>query len=53
MFLMKITRLDIASIAGKLTRFNSNPGNEHWIVTISVLRYLYGKKKKKGLAGNI
>ena len=37
---MNCTRPDIAYVINKLSRFTSNPGPNHWIVLVRVLRYL-------------
>ena len=37
---MNCTRPDIAYAVGKLSKFTSNPGHEHWVAIIRVLRYL-------------
>ena len=40
MYAMTYTRLDIAFAVGELSRFTSNPGLHHRMVTRRVLRYL-------------
>lgn len=40
MYLTNCTRPDIAYSVSKLSRFTSNPGNDHWIALRRVLRYL-------------
>ena len=40
MYLMNCTRPDIAYAVSKLSRFTSNPGEDHWIAMTRVLRYL-------------
>ena len=40
MYLMNITRSDIAYAISKLSRYTSNPGEDHWKAIIRVLRYL-------------
>ena len=40
MYLMSCTRPDIAYSISKLSRFTSNPGDDHWKAIIRVLRYL-------------
>ena len=40
MYLMNCTRPDIAYAVSKLSRFTSNPGDNHWKAIIRVLRYL-------------
>src|ERR1700730_6941843 len=42
MYAMLGTRPDLAFAVGALSRFNSNPGAEHWISLKRVLRYLAG-----------
>ncbi|CAH9115649.1 unnamed protein product [Cuscuta europaea] len=40
MYLMSCTRPDIAFVVSKLSRYTSNPGDEHWKAIVRVLRYL-------------
>ena len=40
MYLMHCTRPDIANAVGKLSRYTSNPNEEHWKAIIRLLRYL-------------
>ncbi|XP_073121945.1 secreted RxLR effector protein 161-like [Henckelia pumila] len=40
MYLMSCTQPDIAYAISKLSRFTSNPGDEHWKAIIRLLRYL-------------
>ena len=40
MYLRNCTRPDIAYAISKLSRYTSNPGEDHWKATIRVLRYL-------------
>jgi hypothetical protein len=40
MYLMNSTRPDIAYSISRLSRYTSNPGNDHWNALIRVLRYL-------------
>ena len=40
MYLMNCTRPDIAYAISKLSRYTSNPGEDHWKAIIRVLRYL-------------
>ena len=40
MYIMNCTRSDIAYLVGRLARYTSNPGKEHWDAFIRVLRYL-------------
>ena len=40
MYLMNCTRPDIAYSVSKLSRFTSNPGENHWKAIVRVLRYL-------------
>nr|GEY61880.1 zinc finger, CCHC-type [Tanacetum cinerariifolium] len=40
MYAMTCTRLDIAFVVGKLSRYNSNPGTQHWQAIQRVLKYL-------------
>ena len=42
MYLASATRPDISYVVSKLSRFNSNPGNDHWIALDRVMRYLRG-----------
>ena len=42
MYAMTSTRPDIALAVGKLSRFTSNPGAQHWFAVRRVLRYLKG-----------
>jgi hypothetical protein len=40
MYIMNCTRLDIAYSVSKLSRYTSNPGEDHWKAIVRVLRYL-------------
>ncbi|GJV18571.1 zinc finger, CCHC-type containing protein [Tanacetum coccineum] len=40
MYAMTCTRLDLAFAAGKLSRYTSNPGTQHWQEIQRVLKYL-------------
>ena len=40
MYVMNCTRLDIAYSVGRLARYTSNPGRDHWDALVRVLRYL-------------
>ncbi|GJW91118.1 hypothetical protein Tco_0168671 [Tanacetum coccineum] len=40
MYAMTCTRLDIAFVVGKLSRYTSNPGTQHWQAIQRVLKYL-------------
>ena len=40
MYLMSCTRPDIAFTVSRLSRFTSNPGDDHWKAIVRVLRYL-------------
>ncbi|KAK6151167.1 hypothetical protein DH2020_016099 [Rehmannia glutinosa] len=40
MYVTNYTRPNIAYVVNKLSRFTSNPGNDHWNALIRVLRYL-------------
>ena len=40
MYVMTCTRPDIANAVGRLSRFTSNPNQEHWKALIKLLRYL-------------
>ncbi|GKF36893.1 hypothetical protein Tco_0113651 [Tanacetum coccineum] len=40
MYAMTCTRLDIAFAIGKLSRYTSNPGTQHWQKIQRVLKYL-------------
>ena len=42
MYLAGATRPDISFAVSKLSRFNSNPGNDHWTALERVMRYLRG-----------
>ncbi|KAL4203712.1 hypothetical protein AMTRI_Chr01g129360 [Amborella trichopoda] len=42
MYTMSCTRLDISFVLGKLSRYTSNPGQEHWNVVNRILQYLKG-----------
>ena len=42
MYLAAATRPDISFAVSKLSRFHSNPGNDHWIALERVMRYLRG-----------
>jgi hypothetical protein len=40
MYMMNCTRPDIVYSVSKLSRYTSNPGEDHWKAIIRVLRYL-------------
>ncbi|CAH9144967.1 unnamed protein product [Cuscuta epithymum] len=40
MYLMSCTRPDTAFVVSKLSRYTSNPGDEHWKAIVRVFRYL-------------
>ena len=40
MYIMNCTRPDIAYSVGRLARYTSNPGKDHWDALVRVLRYL-------------
>jgi hypothetical protein len=42
MYLATMTRPDIAYAVGVLARFNSNPGNQHWLAVKHLFRYIKG-----------
>nr|AAL31082.1 putative polyprotein [Oryza sativa Japonica Group] len=42
MYLASATRLDISFAVSKLSRFTSNPGDDHWRALERVMRYLKG-----------
>jgi hypothetical protein len=42
MYLASATRPDISFVVCKLSRYMSNPGNDHWYAFKRVLRYLKG-----------
>jgi len=42
---MNYTILDIACAVSKLSRYNSNPSDDHWIVILRVVGYLKNTKK--------
>ena len=44
-YAMGCTRPDIAHAGGVVSRFLSNPGNEHWVAVKWILRYLRGTSK--------
>ena len=45
MYAQVCTRPDIAFIVGVLGRYQSNPGNDHWIAAKKVMRYLQRTKE--------
>jgi hypothetical protein len=42
MYLASVTRPDISFDVSKLSRFTSNPGDDHWLVLERVMHYLVG-----------
>jgi hypothetical protein len=42
MYLASATRPDISYAVSKLSRFTSNPGDDHWKALKQVLRYMRG-----------
>ena len=40
MYIMNCTRPDIAYVVSKLSKYTSNPGEDHWKALVRVLRYL-------------
>jgi hypothetical protein len=42
MYLVTATRPDLAHSVGEVSRFNQNPGKEHWAAVKRILRYLKG-----------
>ena len=40
MYIMNYTRPNIAYLVGRLARYTINPGHDHWIALVKVLRYL-------------
>jgi hypothetical protein len=42
MYLASATRLDISFAVSKLSRFTSNPGDDHWLALERVMHYLAG-----------
>ena len=42
MYAMICTRLDICHVVGMASRYQSNPGPEHWKAIKRILRYLKG-----------
>ena len=40
MYAMLCTRLDIGYAVGVVSRFQSNPGIEHWMIVKHILKYL-------------
>ena len=52
MYLMNCTRLDIAYAVSKLSRYTSNPDDDHWTALLRVVGYVsktkeYALKYKK------
>jgi hypothetical protein len=47
MHLVQCMRPDLAITVGTLSKFNKNPGNQHWIAVKRVLRYLRRTSKDK------
>lgn len=47
MYAMTSTRLDICHAVGLVSRFQSNPGKEHWQAVKRIFRYLKGTKNLK------
>jgi len=45
MSLMNYTRIDIAYTISKLSRYTSNPSNDHWTALLRVLNYVSHTKK--------
>ena len=42
MYVMVYMRSYIAFVVGKINRYMSNPGKEHWVAVKWILRYLRG-----------
>ena len=42
MYAMMCTRPDICYVVGLISRFQSNPGQKHWMAVKRILRYLKG-----------
>jgi hypothetical protein len=42
MYLASVTRLDVSFAVNKLSRFISNPGDDHWRTLERVMHYLVG-----------
>ena len=42
MYVMMCTRPDICFVVGLVSRYQSNPGREHWKAVKRILRYLKG-----------
>ena len=42
MFIMNYTRLDIAYVVSRLSRYTHNPNNEHWSALMRLMKYLKG-----------
>jgi len=40
MYLMNCTRPDIVYVVSKLSRYNSNPSDDHWIALLRILGYV-------------
>jgi len=45
MNLINCTRLDITYVVSKLSRYTSNPSNDHWTVLLRVLGYVSHTKE--------
>ena len=45
MYLMKCTRPDIDYIVSKLSKYTSNPSDDHWTALLRVLCYVSHTKK--------
>ena len=43
-YAMLCTRLDIYYVVGVMSRFQSNPGPNHWIMVKHILKYLRGTR---------
>jgi len=45
MYLMNCTRPDIANVESKLSRYTSNPSDNHWTTLLRVVLYLTNTKE--------
>jgi len=45
MYLMNYTRPDIAYVVSKLSRYTSNPSDNHWTILLRVLDYVSHTKE--------
>jgi hypothetical protein len=47
MYAITSTRLDICHVVGLVTRYQSNPGKEHWQAVKRIFKYLQGTRNIK------